>query len=46
MRLLCSLLLLALPALAAAEDFGQALWGASPDEVRQAETRTNRLSDL
>ena len=42
MRLLCSLLLLALPALAAAEDFGQALWGASPDEVRQAETRTNR----
>lgn len=42
MRLLCTLLLLALPALAAAEDFGQAMWGASPAEVRQAETRPNR----
>ncbi|WP_108125379.1 hypothetical protein [Saccharospirillum mangrovi] len=42
MRLLCIWLLAALPALVAAEDFGEASWGDSPDDVRNAETRPNR----
>lgn len=42
MRVFVALLCVALPALALAEDFGQAQWGATPNEVRQAETRPNR----
>lgn len=40
-KLLCSLALSVLSAAALADGFGQASWGASRDQVRQAETKPN-----